>query len=156
MKFKNLLKQSEGYGFVFKLDGDKWLFYNNVLAKVPAGYNVVCDLETNMPDWLVELLDVPYAEHAYLVGAGVPFPDSKPSELFRVFGDNENKENVKRAVLVPNKTFGMIERHNGVWIDEMSTDEHSYKFLFVTKDEYTFDDIEAVIFEENFRIREVM
>lgn len=137
MKFDSFVKYAGGDGAILTApDDSKWLFFDSVGMKIPE-YKNVCGKESNMPDYVCELINETAFEPCGLTGAHVPYADSKPSELVRTFGDGG------LSIDISNKAFGFIEKKDRTFISEYEglDDDSTYKALLVT-DDYDEDEPE--------------
>ena len=135
MKFDNFCKFAGSDGVILVApNNEKWLFYHNVGMLIPENKNV-CGSVANMPDYFTELLYEAGYEACELTSAYVPSPDSKPSELMRIFSGWHN------TIDISNKAFGFIEKKDRTYIATYEDEETIYTALLVT-DDYDEDDLE--------------
>lgn len=135
MKFDNFCKFAGSDGVILVApNNEKWLFYHNVGMLIPENKNV-CGSVANMPDYLTELIYEADYEACELTSAYVPSPDSKPSELMRIFAGMHN------TIDISNKAFGFIEKKDNTYVATYEDEETNYTALLVT-DDYDEDDLE--------------
>lgn len=135
MKFDNFCKFAGSDGVILVApNGKKWLCYGKTGMLIPENKNV-CGNVANMPDYLTELIYEAEYEACELTSAFVPNPDSKPSELMRMFTGMHN------TIDISNKAFGFIEKKDSTYIATYEDEETSYTALLVT-DDYNEDDLE--------------
>lgn len=134
MKFDNFVKYVGADGIILETSvNDKWLFCGSVGMLIPENRNVCGRIET-MPEYIENLIDCD-CEPVELVEAVLPKPDSKPSELLRVF---EGKNTI---INIRNKTFGFIEKSNRTFGAAFTKEGEINSALLVT-DDYSENDFE--------------
>ena len=114
MKFEQFAKNTIPYGCTIDMGKKgKWLRYGNVYMKIPEYVGSIGNVVSH--DGILELVlnVMEVTETADLIDAYLPEPDSKASEIVRVF------ENLKETMRVEmsNKTFGIIEKKDMCFID---------------------------------------
>ena len=139
MKFESFAKSCIPYGHTVQVDGKNYLTDGRAFMLIPNTigtigkvykddgllYNILLDSE--LPTRFADLID-----------AKLPRPNSKGSEIIRVYGDDYN------IVNIPNDLFGKIERADACIIVKYWTveDEEQHFALLVghpTKDIENFE-----------------
>lgn len=147
MKFEKFLKMAGVHGVIVNAeDYGKFLAFANAMIHIPEGVNVVTAFERNAKDWEKAVLSNYYREDSYtadLTAATLPTPDAKPSQIQRIFSDQDGGK-----IAIDNKFFGIIERMDGV---RMTFDENDDPTALIITEGYGADEMLAgVIFAEEY------
>lgn len=113
MKFEKFLKMTAGHGtIVDREDGGKWLFFANVLMRIPDGVNVIAALRMDESERIKNIFEEYASENcagAELYAAELPTPDAAGSKVIRIFRDTDGGE-----IGISNKEFSLIEKGDSV------------------------------------------
>ena len=128
MKFEKFVKRVGVHGKIVRNGDDAWLICNGVGMLVPDGVKPFGDV--NEPNDLIKAIlkaDIEDDELS-LFRASLPYADSKPAEIVRVF-----KTDLEDEIGISNENFGLIEKDDRLVYLEIETSEDSAeKFILVT------------------------
>lgn len=128
MKFEKFVKRIGVHGKIVK-DGDKpWLICNGVGMLVPEGVKPFGNVDE--PTSLMRMIlnaDIDDDE-LMLSRASLPYADSKPADIVRVFKTEAGEE-----IGISNENFGLIEKDDRlVYLEVEISDDNVEKFILVT------------------------
>lgn len=128
MKFEKFVKRVGVHGKIVRNGDEAWLICNGVGMLVPEGVKPFGDV--NEPNDLIKAIlkaDIEDDELS-LFRASLPYADSKPSEIVRVF-----KTELDDEIGISNENFGLIEKNDRLVYLEIETSENNTeKFILVT------------------------
>lgn len=128
MKFEKFVKRVGVHGKIVRNGDEAWLICNGVDMLVPEGVKPFGDV--NEPNDLIKAIlkaDIEDDELS-LFRASLPYADSKPSEIVRVF-----KTELDDEIGIRNENFGLIEKNDRLVYLEIETSENNTeKFILVT------------------------
>lgn len=128
MKFEKFVKRVGVHGKIVRNGDEAWLICNGVGMLVPEGVKPFGDV--NGPNDLIKAMlkaDIEDDELS-LFRASLPYADSKPSEIVRVF-----KTELDDEIGIRNENFGLIEKNDRLVYLEIETSENNTeKFILVT------------------------
>lgn len=128
MKFEKFVKRVGVHGKIVRNGDDAWLICNGVGMLVPEGVKPFGDV--NEPNDLIKAIlkaDIEDDELS-LFRASLPYADSKPAEIVRVF-----KTDLDDEIGISNENFGLIEKDDRLVYFEIETSEDNVeKFILVT------------------------
>ena len=128
MKFEKFVKRVGVHGKIFSNGDEAWLICNGVGMLVPEGVKPFGDV--NEPNDLIKAIlkaDIEDDELS-LSRASLPYADSKPAEIVRVF-----KTELDDEIGIRNENFGLIEKNDRLVYLEIETSENNTeKFILVT------------------------
>jgi hypothetical protein len=128
MKFEKFVKRVGVHGKIVSNGDEAWLICNGVGMLVPEGVKPFGDV--NEPNDLIRAIlkaDIEDDELS-LFRASLPYADSKPSEIVRVF-----KTELDDEIGIRNENFGLIEKNDRLVYLEIETSENNTeKFILVT------------------------
>lgn len=128
MKFEKFVKRVGVHGKIVRNGDEAWLICNGVGMLVPEGVKPFGDV--NEPNDLIKAMlkaDIEDDELS-LFRASLPYADSKPSEIVRVF-----KTELDDEIGIRNENFGLIEKNDRLVYLEIETSENNTeKFILVT------------------------
>jgi len=128
MKFEKFVKRVGVHGKIVRNGDDAWLICNGVGMLVPDGVKPFGDV--NEPNDLIKAIlkaDIEDDELS-LFRASLPYADSKPAEIVRVF-----KTDLEDEIGIRNENFGLIEKDDRLVYLEIETSEDNVeKFMLVT------------------------
>ena len=128
MKFEKFVKRVGVHGKIVRNGDEAWLICNGVGMLVPEGVKPFGDV--NEPNDLIKAIlkaDIEDDELS-LFRASLPYADSKPSEIVRVF-----KTELDDEIGIRNENFGLIEKNDRLVYLEIETSENNTeKFILVT------------------------
>lgn len=128
MKFEKFVKRVGVHGKIVRNGDEAWLICNGVGMLVPEGVKPFGDV--NEPNDLIRAIlkaDIEDDELS-LFRASLPYADSKPSEIVRVF-----KTELDDEIGIRNENFGLIEKNDRLVYLEIETSENNTeKFILVT------------------------
>lgn len=128
MKFEKFVKRVGVHGKIVRNGDDAWLLCNGVGMLVPDGVKPFGDV--NEPNDLIKAIlkaDIEDDELS-LFRASLPYADSKPAEIIRVF-----KTDLEDEIGINNENFGLIEKNDRLVYLEIETSEDNVeKFILVT------------------------
>ncbi len=128
MKFEKFVKRVGVHGKIVRNGDDAWLICNGVGMLVPDGVKPFGDV--NEPNDLIKAIlkaDIEDDELS-LFRASLPYADSKPAEIVRVF-----KTDLDDEIGIRNENFGVIEKDDRLVYLEIETSEDNVeKFILVT------------------------
>lgn len=128
MKFEKFVKRVGVHGKIVRNGDDAWLICNGVGMLVPDGVKPFGDV--NEPNDLIKAIlkaDIEDDELS-LFRASLPYADSKPAEIVRVF-----KTDLDDEIGIRNENFGLIEKDDRLVYLEIETSEDNVeKFILVT------------------------
>ena len=128
MKFEKFVKRVGVHGKIVRNGDDAWLICNGVGMLVPEGVKPFGDVKE--PNDLIKAIlkaDIEDDELS-LFRASLPYADSKPSEIVRVF-----KTDLEDEIGIRNENFGLIEKDDRLVYLEIETSEDNVeKFILVT------------------------
>lgn len=128
MKFEKFVKRVGVHGKIVRNGDDAWLICNGVGMLVPDGVKPFGDV--NEPNDLIKAIlkaDIEDDELS-LFRASLPYADSKPAEIVRVF-----KTDLDDEIGIRNENFGLIEKNDRLVYLEIETSENNTeKFILVT------------------------
>lgn len=128
MKFEKFVKRVGVHGKIVRNGDDAWLICNGVGMLVPEGVKPFGDVKE--PNDLIRAIlkaDIEDDELS-LFRASLPYADSKPAEIVRVF-----KTNLDDEIGIRNENFGLIEKDDRLVYLEIETSEDNVeKFILVT------------------------
>lgn len=128
MKFEKFVKRVGVHGKIIRNGDDTWLICNGVGMLVPEGVKPFGDVkETN--DLIKAILKADIEDDELsLFRASLPYADSKPAEIVRVF-----KTDLDDEIGIRNENFGLIEKDDRLVYLEIETSEDNVeKFILVT------------------------
>lgn len=105
MKFESFAKSCIPYGHTVQINGKNYLSDGRAFMLIPKNIGTIGKVykDDSLLDSILVDSDLP-EKFAELIDAKLPKPNSKGSEIIRVFGDGKN------IVNIPNDLFGKIER----------------------------------------------
>lgn len=128
MKFEKFVKRVGVHGKIVRNGDEAWLICNGVGMLVPEGVKPFGDV--NEPNDLIRAIlkaDIEDDELS-LFRASLPYADSKPAEIVRVF-----KTELDDEIGISNENFGLIEKNDRLVYLEIETSENNTeKFILVT------------------------
>lgn len=128
MKFEKFVKRVGVHGKIVRSGDEAWLICDGVGMLVPEGVKPFGDV--NEPNDLIKAIlkaDIEDDELS-LFRASLPYADSKPSEIVRVF-----KTELDDEIGIRNENFGLIEKNDRLVYLEIETSENNTeKFILVT------------------------
>lgn len=128
MKFEKFVKRVGVHGKIVRNDDEAWLICNGVGMLVPEGVKPFGDVKE--PNDLIKAIlkaDIEDDELS-LFRASLPYADSKPAEIVRVF-----KTDLDDEIGIRNENFGLIEKDDRLVYLEIETSEDNVeKFILVT------------------------
>lgn len=128
MKFEKFVKRVGVHGKIVRNGDDAWLICNGVGMLVPDGVKPFGDVKE--PNDLIKAIlkaDIEDDELS-LFRASLPYADSKPAEIVRVF-----KTDLDDEIGIRNENFGLIEKDDRLVYLEIETSEDNVeKFILVT------------------------
>lgn len=128
MKFEKFVKRVGVHGKIVRNGDDAWLICNGVGMLVPDGVKPFGDVKE--PNDLIKAIlkaDIEDDELS-LFRASLPYADSKPAEIVRVF-----KTDLEDEIGIRNENFGLIEKDDRLVYLEIETSEDNVeKFILVT------------------------
>lgn len=128
MKFEKFVKRVGVHGKIVRNGDDARLICNGVGMLVPDGVKPFGDV--NEPNDLIRAIlkaDIEDDELS-LFRASLPYADSKPAEIVRVF-----KTDLEDEIGISNENFGLIEKNDRLVYLEIETSEDNVeKFILVT------------------------
>ena len=128
MKFEKFVKRVGVHGKIVRNGDEAWLICNGVGMLVPEGVKPFGDV--NEPNDLIKAIlkaDIEDDELS-LFRASLPYADSKPAEIVRVF-----KTELDDEIGIRNENFGLIEKNDRLVYLEIETSENNTeKFILVT------------------------
>ena len=128
MKFEKFVKRVGVHGKIVRNGDDAWLICNGVGMLVPEGVKPFGDVKE--PNDLIKAIlkaDIEDDELS-LFRASLPYADSKPAEIVRVF-----KTDLDDEIGIRNENFGLIEKDDRLVYLEIETSEDNVeKFILVT------------------------
>ncbi len=128
MKFEKFVKRVGVHGKIVRNGDEAWLICNGVGMLVPEGVRPFGDV--NEPNDLIRAIlkaDIEDDELS-LFRASLPYADSKPAEIVRVF-----KTELDDEIGISNENFGLIEKNDRLVYLEIETSENNTeKFILVT------------------------
>ena len=128
MKFEKFVKRVGVHGKIVRNGDEAWLICNGVGMLVPEGVKPFGDVKE--PNDLIKAIlkaDVEDDELS-LFRASLPYADSKPAEIVRVF-----KTDLDDEIGIRNENFGLIEKDDRLVYLEIETSEDNVeKFILVT------------------------
>lgn len=128
MKFEKFVKRVGVHGKIVRNGDEAWLICNGVGMLVPEGVKPFGDISE--PNDLIKAIlkaDIEDDELS-LFRASLPYADSKPSEIVRVF-----KTELDDEIGIRNENFGLIEKNDRLVYLEIETSEDNVeKFILVT------------------------
>lgn len=128
MKFEKFVKRVGVHGKIIRNGDDAWLICNGVGMLVPEGVKPFGDVKE--PNDLIKAIlkaDIEDDELS-LFRASLPYADSKPAEIVRVF-----KTDLDDEIGIRNENFGLIEKDDRLVYLEIETSEDNVeKFILVT------------------------
>ena len=128
MKFEIFVKIFGVHRKIVRNGDEAWLICNGVGMLVPEGVKPFGDV--NEPNDLIKAIlkaDIEDDELS-LFRASLPYADSKPSEIVRVF-----KTELDDEIGIRNENFGLIEKNDRLVYLEIETSENNTeKFILVT------------------------
>ena len=128
MKFEKFVKRVGVHGKIVRNGDDAWLICNGVGMLVPDGVKPFGDVKE--PNDLIRAIlkaDIEDDELS-LFRASLPYADSKPAEIVRVF-----KTDLEDEIGIRNENFGLIEKDDRLVYLEIETSEDNVeKFILVT------------------------
>ena len=128
MKFEKFVKRVGVHGKIVRNGDDAWLICNGVGMLVPEGVKPFGDVKE--PNDLIKAIlkaDIEDDELS-LFRASLPYADSKPAEIVRVF-----KTDLEDEIGINNENFGLIEKNDRLVYLEIETSEDNVeKFILVT------------------------
>ena len=128
MKFEKFVKRVGVHGKIVRNGEEAWLICNGVGMLVPEGVKPFGDV--NEPNDLIKAIlkaDIEDDELS-LFRASLPYADSKPAEIVRVF-----KTELDDEIGIRNENFGLIEKNDRLVYLEIETSENNTeKFILVT------------------------
>lgn len=128
MKFEKIVKRVGVHGKIVRNGDDAWLICNGVGMLVPEGVKPFGDVKE--PNDLIKAIlkaDIEDDELS-LFRASLPYADSKPSEIVRVF-----KTDLDDEIGIRNENFGLIEKDDRLVYLEIETSEDNVeKFILIT------------------------
>ena len=149
MKFEKFLKNCGARGTIVETSEGQFLKLANVLVKIPLGVNVLSALVMDAPDYIDNIFDYFYngdLSRAELTAAMLPEPDASPSKVRRIWSNQ-----LKGAVSVDNKTFGIIERSDHAYtFSENQDDEAPQDALVITTGYGSEEYVSAIILDEQY------
>lgn len=128
MKFEKFVKRVGVHGKIVRNGDEAWLICNGVGMLVPEGVKPFGDV--NEPNDLIKAILKANIEddELSLFRASLPYADSKPSEIVRVF-----KTELDDEIGIRNENFGLIEKNDRLVYLEIETSENNTeKFILVT------------------------
>lgn len=128
MKFEKFVKRVGVHGKIVRNGDDAWLICNGVGMLVPEGVKPFGDVkEPN--DLIKDILKADIEDDELsLFRASLPYADSKPAEIVRVF-----KTDLEDEIGISNENFGLIEKDDRLVYLEIETSEDNVeKFILVT------------------------
>ena len=131
MKIERFIKNAVPYGFMLKANNERWFSDGQMTIKLPEHYGELGNMHNDNKGLKAILNNSDFGENpATLKRAYLPYPDSKASDIMRVFSDGEDE------VAITNKQFGMIEKADMCVIatvyDE-ENEENTYNVLLIGK-----------------------
>ncbi len=128
MKFEKFVKRVGVHGKIVRNGDDAWLICNGVGMLVPDGVKPFGDV--NEPNDLIKAIlkaDIEDDELS-LFRASLPYADSKPAEIVRVF-----KTDLDDEIGIRNENFGLIEKDDRlVYLEIETLEDNVEKFILVT------------------------
>lgn len=128
MKFEKFVKRVGVHGKIVRNGDDAWLICNGVGMLVPDGVKPFGDVKE--PNDLIKAIlkaDIEDDELS-LFRASLPYADSKPAEIVRVF-----KTDLDDEIGIRNENFGLIEKDDRLVYLEIETSEDNVeKFILIT------------------------
>lgn len=128
MKFEKFVKRVGVHGKIIRNGDDAWLICNGVGMLVPEGVKPFGDVKE--PNDLIKAIlkaDIEDDELS-LFRASLPYADSKPAEIVRVF-----KTELDDEIGIRNENFGLIEKDDRLVYLEIETSEDNVeKFILIT------------------------
>lgn len=128
MKFEKFVKRVGVHGKIVRNGDEAWLMCNGVGMLVPEGVKPFGDV--NEPNDLIKAIlkaDIEDDELS-LFRASLPYADSKPAEIVRVF-----KTELDDEIGIRNENFGLIEKDDRLVYLEIETSEDNVeKFILIT------------------------
>lgn len=128
MKFEKFVKRVGVHGKIVK-DGDRpWLICNGVGMLVPDGVKPFGNVDE--PTSLMRtILNADIDDDELMLSrASLPYADSKPADIVRVFATDDGDE-----IGISNENFGLIEKDDRlVYLEVEISDENTEKFVLVT------------------------
>lgn len=128
MKFEKFVKRVGVHGKIVRNGDEAWLICNGVGMLVPEGVKPFGDVKE--PNDLIKAIlkaDIEDDELS-LFRASLPYADSKPAEIVRVF-----KTDLDDEIGIRNENFGLIEKDDRLVYLEIETSEDNVeKFILVT------------------------
>lgn len=128
MKFEKFVKRVGVHGKIVRNGDEAWLICNGVGMLVPEGVKPFGDM--NEPNDLIKAIlkaDIEDDELS-LFRASLPYADSKPAEIVRVF-----KTDLDDEIGIRNENFGLIEKDDRLVYLEIETSEDNVeKFILIT------------------------
>lgn len=128
MKFEKFVKRVGVHGKIVRNGDEAWLICNGVGMLVPEGVKPFGDVKE--PNDLIKAIlkaDIEDDELS-LFRASLPYADSKPAEIVRVF-----KTDLEDEIGISNENFGLIEKDDRLVYLEIETSEDNVeKFILVT------------------------
>ena len=128
MKFEKFVKRVGVHGKIVRNGDDAWLICNGVGMLVPEGVKPFGDVKE--PNDLIKAIlkaDIEDDELS-LFRASLPYADSKPAEIVRVF-----KTDLDDEIGIRNENFGLIEKDDRLVYLEIETSEDNVeKFILIT------------------------
>lgn len=128
MKFEKFVKRVGVHGKIVRNSDEAWLICNGVGMLVPEGVKPFGDVKE--PNDLIKAIlkaDIEDDELS-LFRASLPYADSKPAEIVRVF-----KTDLDDEIGIRNENFGLIEKDDRLVYLEIETSEDNVeKFILVT------------------------
>ena len=128
MKIERFIKNAVPYGFMLKANNERWFTDGQMSIKLPEHYGELGNMHEDNKGLIAILDDSDYGEKpAELKRAYLPYPDSKASDIMRVFSDGEEE------VAITNKQFGMIEKSDMCVIATYFNEEYEHNVLLIGK-----------------------
>ena len=128
MKFEKFVKRVGVHGKIVRNGDDAWLICNGVGMLVPDGVKPFGDV--NEPNDLIKAIlkaDIEDDELS-LFRASLPYADSKPAEIVRVF-----KTDLDDEIGIRNENFELIEKDDRlVYLEIEISEDNVEKFILVT------------------------
>ncbi len=128
MKFEKFVKRVGVHGKIVSNGDEAWLICNGVGMLVPEGVKPFGDVKE--PNDLIKAILKADIEDDELIlfRASLPYADSKPAEIVRVF-----KTDLDDEIGIRNENFGLIEKDDRLVYLEIETSEDNVeKFILVT------------------------
>jgi hypothetical protein len=146
MKFEKFLKNAGMCGAIVDCQQyGKFLCMGTVMMRIPDGANVLAAFKRRMKTFEFDIFKAYEDGESYtaeLTGATLPTPDAKSSQIERIFSDQDGGK-----IAIDNKTFGLIERMDGV---RMVFDDEEPAALVITEGYGDDEIIAGVIFSEEY------